>query len=71
MEEKQFGDWLVNEKGDISSDIHNIKLDSKMLARSNIIEYLIDENINLNDFLRAQVYACKIKKMKSFTFNLS
>lgn len=68
---KEFGEWLVTEKFDIHSEKYNVTIESKMLAKNNAIEYLIDEGINVNDFMQAYLYACRQKKIKSVTLNLS
>jgi hypothetical protein len=67
----QFGEWTVNEKLDIHSEKYNLTIESKMLGKNNAIEYLIDEGININDFMQAYLYACKQKKIKSITLNIS
>lgn len=68
---KQFGEWTVNEKFDIHSEKYNVTIESKMLSKNNVIKYLIDEGININDFMQAYFWACEQKKIKSITLNLS
>ena len=70
MESRTFGNWEVTESGSIQSVKYDIDIEPKMIGRSDILTYIIDSDLETNNFLKAALYVAQNFMLKSLAFDI-